>query len=113
MDELVSIVDPLALKAINEGKSPFDLHMERIQEVGDKVLFHRAQDMNPYLLDNKEDRKNSAEDWARGHDMKRVASVPIGMWEFLESCGIAGDEKELAKFLDRNPEYKTVEKHLS
>lgn len=113
LDDALILTDPGALRAANEGKSRADLHLQHIGMKGENVLFHRAQDMTPYLLENKDDRKHTQEDWARGKDMKRVASIPIGMWNFLEVNGIADDPKELAKFLDRNPEYKTVEKNLS
>lgn len=83
-----------------------------LKEDGDKLIITHGQDTTSILKNNYEARKHTNEVWKHGKDIKQVASIPFVVWLLWESCGITKDPIELLKAIERNKEYKVVDKRL-
>lgn len=83
-----------------------------IEDIGDKRIYHYAQQTGYILNDNERMRRDNP-DWNRKRELRQVASVPQCIWELWETAGITMDQKELRKALMRHrDEYMVVEKNL-
>lgn len=78
----------------------------------DKLIITHGQEISDILRDNYEARNHTDEVWKQGKDIKQIASVPFVVWLLWESCGITKDPVELLKAIERNKEYKVVDKRL-
>jgi hypothetical protein len=89
-----------------------DLQTVAIEDVGDKRVFHYAQQTGNITNLNEQRRKDNP-DWNRKSEFRQVASVPMIVWNLWESMGITLDQKALRRELNRyRNEYMTVEKTL-
>ena len=89
-----------------------ELRIIGLEAEGDKLKVTHGQETKSILLNNQEARKYTNEVWAQGKDLKQVASVPFVVWALWEACGITKDPKELLKAIERNKEWKVVDKQL-
>jgi len=90
---------------------PFEMNTVGIQHVGDKTVYHYAQDVSEVCNQNEIDRKEGSFD--SGKEFRKVASVPMVIWNLWESMGIVGDQKALRKALQAHQdEYMTTDKRL-
>ena len=76
-----------------------ELHYE---ENNDRLIIHRAQDVEPIINVNKDKANWSPTTW--GHDMHHVASIPLIVIEQYKKKGIdlLKDKAELRKFLNNS-----------
>jgi hypothetical protein len=83
-----------------------------IEDVGDKRIFHYAQQTG-YILNDNERMRRENPDWDRNSELRQVAAIPDIVWNLWESMGITMDQKELRKAIMRHrDEYMVVEKNL-
>jgi hypothetical protein len=83
---------------------------------GDKVILqHRQEGVERILAANQKDRARSDANWAADGDIKRIARLPMAVYEQARRMGILepGNEGEFVKFLERNPQLKSTEKRLA
>lgn len=101
---ITRLVDPYSLSG--------DLETVAIEDVGDKRIFHYAQQTGNITNENEQRRLDNP-DWNKNSDFRQVASVPMIVWNLWESAGITANPKELRKALMRHRnEYMVVEKKL-
>lgn len=83
-----------------------------ITDVGDKRIYHYAQQTGNITNDNAQ-RRNDNPDWDKKSEFRQAASVPMNVWLLWESTGITLDQKKLRKALMRHKEeYMVVDKNL-
>lgn len=83
-----------------------------VEEVGDKRIYHYAQQTGD-ITNNNEQRRIDQPEWNRKREMRQVAAIPDIIWNLWESAGITLDQKELRKAIMRHKnEYMVVEKNL-
>lgn len=100
----IELVDPFSLSG--------EMETVAIEDIGDKRIYHYAQQTGHILNDNEQMRRDNP-DWNRKSEMRQVAAVPDCVWQLWESAGITLDQKELRKALMRHrDEYMVVEKQL-
>lgn len=89
-----------------------ELETVAIEDIGDKRIFHYAQQTGG-ITNQNEDRRRESPDWDHNSEFRQVASVPLITWLLWESMGIVGDQKEMRKALMRHRnEFMVVEKTL-
>jgi hypothetical protein len=81
--------------------------------IGDQQIATHAQDCTDILEFNKNQRKDSDENWRLAdEDIKPVARIPRVVWLRLQQLGIDDQAQELMKYLEANPQYKRTEKQI-
>lgn len=89
-----------------------DFQTVAIEDIGDKRIYHYAQQTGAITNLNEQRRKDDP-NWNRKSEMPQVAAVPEVVWNLWESMGITLDQKELRKALNRHKEeYMVVDKRL-
>lgn len=81
-----------------------------VDEKGKARLRH-TQNVGEILKQNEEMRKDRSL-WGKNKNTKFVAQIPEATFQELERKGIAYDNKELNKWLERNPQHKVTRKKL-
>lgn len=90
---------------------PFEMNTVAVEHQGDKTIFRYAQDVSAICNGNEEDRKNGVNDGKS--EFRKVASIPMVVWNIWETMGITADKKELRKAIERHKhELKTTDKRL-
>ena len=90
---------------------PFDVNTVGIHHQGDKTIYTYKQDVSEICNQNEIDRKEGNFD-TKG-EFRKVADVPMLVWNLWESMGITQDEKALRRALQKHKlEYMTTEKNL-
>lgn len=83
-------------------------------EEGNRQIAVHGQFVGRILNFNEEQRKNSDDNWRKAdEDIKPVGRIPRCVAMLWQQMGILDDAEELMKALERNPEYKRTEKHIS
>lgn len=72
----------------------------RMEHKGDATIYHYAQDISEVCNQNEIDRQAGSFD--SGKEFRKVASVPMVIWNLWESMGITQDPKELRKALQKH-----------
>jgi len=67
---------------------------------GESQVVEHTQDVSAILKENKEQYKAYDERSRWNHEMNRVASIPLVVWEDLKRRGIADDKNALMRWLD-------------
>jgi len=78
-----------------------DLETVAIEDVGDKRIFHYAQQTGVITNENERRRRDNP-DWDHNSDFRQVAEVPLIVWQLWENLGITANQKELRKALMRH-----------
>ena len=81
-----------------------------IDEKGRKHFRH-TQYIGDILREN-EAMRNDKGLWGKNKNSKLIGQIDEATYQDLQRKGIAEDNKELKKFLERNPEYKTTKKRI-
>lgn len=91
--------------------NPFDHNTVGVEHIGDKTIYHYAQDESAICNQNEIDRREGNFD--NGGEFRKTASVPMVVWNLWESMGITTDQKALRKQLMKYKErYMTTERNL-
>lgn len=80
------------------------------REYEDKIIIQHAQDVSTVLNSNIETRKHTDEIWNGNHTIKPAATLDMVIFLHLQKHGIMQDKDLFFQWLERNPEYKTVNK---
>jgi hypothetical protein len=78
--------------------------------VGNKVIFHHTQNITDVMEDNYNTRKYTDEIWTGNHTIKPAANLDMATFLELRKHGIMDDPKLFFQWLERNPQYKVVNK---
>lgn len=90
---------------------PCDLQTVRVDNVGDKTIYHYRQMVGNILNSNEQERIEGRNDNAK--EFRKVASVPLIKWNEWERMGITADPKALRKALQiHRHELMTTNKNL-
>ena len=113
MDLLIPSSTPSKIHLIESPRNlSGEMECVTIEDVGNKRIFHYAQQTGFITNDNEQMRRDNP-DWNRNSDFRQVAAIPLIIWNLWESAGITLDQKELRKAIMRHKdEYMTVEKQL-
>lgn len=100
------------IETTGDVSAPGSLMLYGARFAGDKIICTHVQQVGDILNDNERMRIDTGENWDKSEDLKLAARIPFSVYFLWESIGITQDPKELAKALERNPEYKTTDKRL-
>lgn len=87
-----------------------ELILTDIKEVDNLQIVQHAQDVSAVLNANIETRKHTDEIWSGNHTIKPAASIDLPTFLALQRQGIMSDPQLFFQWLERNPEYKVVNK---
>jgi hypothetical protein len=105
-------LEPRRIQLVHTHELTGDMETVAIEDVGDKRIYHYAQQTGNITNSNEESRRDNP-DWDRNSEFRQVASVPTIVWNLWENSGITENPKELRKALMRHKEeYMTVDKKL-
>ena len=97
-DESISISQPF--QPSGEIIDPFEMNTVQMEHQGDKTIYHYAQDISDICNQNEKDRETGA--YETNNEFRKVASVPMVVWQLWESLGITENPKELRKALQKH-----------
>ena len=104
--------EPFTSRPQGEIIDPYEMNTVAVEHRGDKTIYRYAQDVSAICNQNEEDRKEgNYED--RKSEFRKVASIPMVIWNMWENSGITQDKNELRRAIERHKhEFKTTEKRL-
>lgn len=112
MELIIPNSKPVHMQLVDHRSLTGEMETVAITDIGNKRIFHYAQQTG-YILNDNERMRRENPDWNRKREMRHVAAVPDAVWHLWETMGITLDQKELRKALMRHKdEYMVVEKRL-
>lgn len=87
-----------------------DLILTGIQHTDDKTIIRHTQDISAVMEANAECRKHTDEIWIGNHTIKPAATLDMATFLELQENGIMQDKDLFFRWLERNPQYKVVNK---
>jgi hypothetical protein len=87
-----------------------ELVLTSIEEIGDKRIIRHSQDISRLMADNAESRKHTDEIWNGNQSIKPAAEIDMATFLTLQKNGIMDDTNLFLRWLERNPQYKVVNK---
>lgn len=87
-----------------------DLILTDLKEVDNKLIIQHAQDVSSVINANIETQKYTDEIWVGRHTIKPAASLDLATFLELQKAGIMDDKDLFFRWLERNPQYKVVNK---
>lgn len=87
-----------------------ELILTDLREVDDKLIFRHATDISGVINANIETQKHTDEIWNGNHTIKPAASLDLATFLELQKAGIMDDKDLFFRWLERNPQYKVVNK---
>ena len=90
---------------------PFDVNTVAVENHGNQTVFRYAQDISGICNNNEAERKAGIHDGKS--EFRKVASIPMVVWNMWEQMGITGNKRELRKAIERHKDsLKTTDKRL-
>lgn len=112
MQLIIPNSEPTRMQLVSHRDLTGAMETVAITDIGNKRIFHYAQQTGHILNDNERMRQDSP-DWNRKSELRQVAAVPDNVWHLWETAGITLDQQELRKALMRHKdEYMVVDKKL-
>lgn len=87
-----------------------DLILTDMREVDNLLMVRHAQDISSVINANIETQKHTDEIWGGKHTIKPAASLDLATFLELQKAGIMDDKDLFFRWLERNPQYKVVNK---
>jgi hypothetical protein len=87
-----------------------ELILTGMQETEEIIKIQHTQHIRPILKANYETRKHTDEIWNGSHTIKPAATLDMATFLELQKNGIMNDSSLFFQWLERNPEYKVVNK---
>ena len=94
--------EPEAFTPRGEIIDPFEVNTVSVEHQGDKTIYRYAQDVSAICNGNEEERKECVNDGKS--EFRKVASIPMVVWNMWENMGITGNQRELRKAIERHRE---------
>ena len=87
-----------------------DLVLTDVRNVDEKLIIQHTQDISAVLEANHETRKYTDEIWGGRQTIKPAATIDLATYLNLQRSGIMDDPQLFFQWLERNPQYKVVNK---
>lgn len=87
-----------------------DLILTDLREVDDNLIIRHATDISGVINANIETQKHTDEIWGGRHTIKPAATLDLATFLELQKSGIMDDKDLFFQWLERNPQYKVVNK---
>jgi len=87
-----------------------DLILTGVHNVDDKLVIQHTQNITSVLEANYETRKYTDEIWTGRQTIKPAATIDLATYLELQRSGIMDDPQLFFQWLERNPQYKVVNK---
>lgn len=87
-----------------------ELILTGIQETDDFTIIRHAQDISGVINANIETQKHTDEIWDRKKNILPAATLDMATFLELQKHGIMQDKDLFFRWLERNPQYKVVNK---
>lgn len=87
-----------------------ELILTDVREVDNVLVIRHAQDISSVINANIETQKHTDEIWTGRRDIKPAATLDMATFLELQKHGIMDDKDLFFRWLERNPQYKVVNK---
>jgi len=87
-----------------------ELILTGMRDVDDKTVIRHSQDISQIINANIETQKHTDEIWNGTHTIKPAATLDMATFLELQKHGIMQDSTLFFRWLERNPQYKVVNK---
>lgn len=87
-----------------------ELILTGMRQVDNQVIIRHSQDISGVLNANEETRKHTDEIWNGSQTIKPAATLDMATFLELQKHGIMQDKDLFFQWLERNPQFKVVNK---